>query len=92
MPQEASTNTDDTIQNRTFDEIKIGDRASLTRTITRDDLSLFAVLSGVTPLGPLESPAAGKAPAIWGGAFASAVLSTKLPGPGTLYVGEALHF
>jgi phosphate acetyltransferase/phosphate butyryltransferase len=34
------------IENRTFDEIKIGDPASLVRTLTRDDINLFAVMSG----------------------------------------------
>jgi acyl dehydratase len=34
------------IENRTFDEIKIGDRASLTRTLTKADIELFAVMSG----------------------------------------------
>lgn len=93
MSEEAPTNSGDTNQNRTFDEIKIGDRASLTKTITRDDVSLFSVLSGTAPFGLLGSPAADKrVPAIWGGAFASAVLNTKLPGPGTFYTGEALHF
>jgi len=31
------------IQNRIFDEIKVGDSASLVRTLTRDDIHLFAV-------------------------------------------------
>ena len=34
------------IENRTFDEIKVGDSASLVRTLTKDDISIFAAMSG----------------------------------------------
>jgi acyl dehydratase len=34
------------IENRTFDEIKIGDIATLERTLTEEDIMLFAVMSG----------------------------------------------
>ena len=49
------------IENRTFDEIKVGDSASLSRTLTREDLALFdgmwggaliATLLGATLPGP----------------------------------------
>jgi phosphate acetyltransferase/phosphate butyryltransferase len=49
------------IENRTFDEIKVGDSASLSRTLTREDLALFdgmwggaliATLLGTTLPGP----------------------------------------
>ena len=33
-------------ENRTFDEIKLGDTASLVRTLTHKDIELFAVMSG----------------------------------------------
>ena len=34
------------IENRTFDEIRIGDTANVTRTLTSDDIRLFAAVSG----------------------------------------------
>ena len=34
------------IENRTFDEIKVGDSVSLSRTLTKQDIELFAVMSG----------------------------------------------
>jgi len=34
------------IENRTFDEIQIGESASLVRTLTREDIEIFAVMSG----------------------------------------------
>jgi acyl dehydratase len=36
----------DTIENRTFDEIAKGDSATLVRTLTEQDIKLFAVMSG----------------------------------------------
>ncbi len=83
---------DEIIENHPFDEIRVGDSASITRTLSRDDIALFAAVSGdVNPthfgsLGPQT------AHSIWGGALASAVLGSKLPGPGTTYVAQSLHF
>ena len=34
------------LENRTFDEIQIGDTASLTRTLTEKDIQVFAIMSG----------------------------------------------
>jgi phosphotransacetylase/acyl dehydratase len=83
---------EDITENRTFDEIKLGDSASITRTLTRDDIALFAALSG--DLNPTHVGSLGllTAHSMWGGALASAVLGTKLPGPGTVYLGQSLHF
>jgi len=36
----------DYIENRTFDEIKVGDSARLVRTLTKDDINIFAAMSG----------------------------------------------
>lgn len=36
----------DTIKNRTFDEIWIGDTASITHTLAQRDIELFAIMSG----------------------------------------------
>ena len=95
----APAEADAVIENRTFDEIAIGDRASLTRKLTRDDISLFAVMSGdVYPAHLDERYAQGSmfhriiAHGMWGGALVSAVLGTRLPGPGTIYLGQDLRF
>ena len=34
------------IENKTFGEIRVGDSASLKRTLTKPDIELFAVMSG----------------------------------------------
>jgi phosphate acetyltransferase len=73
----------DLIENRTFDEIAIGDSASLSRTLSKDDISLFAVMSGDVNPAIIGH-------GMWGGALVSAVLGTRLPGPGTIYLGQDL--
>ena len=35
-----------TVRNRTFDEITVGETACIERTLTQEDIQLFAVLSG----------------------------------------------
>ena len=87
------------IENRTFDEISIGDSAALTRTLSADDVALFAVMSGDVNPAHLDPVYAEKslfhriiAHGMWGGALVSAVLGTKLPGPGTIYLGQDLKF
>jgi acyl dehydratase len=87
------------IENRTFDEIKVGDSASLTRTLTKRDIELFAVMSGdINPAHMDEEFAKSDmfhkviAHGMWGGALISTVLGTQLPGPGTVYLGQSLRF
>ncbi len=89
----------DWIENRTFDEIKVGDSASLQRTLTREDIQLFAVMSGdVNPAQVDEEYARSDhfhkivAHGMWGGALISTLLGTKLPGPGTIYLRQTLAF
>ena len=89
----------DMIENRTFDEIQIGESASLVRTLTREDIELFAVMSGdINPAHVDEEYARNDmfhkiiAHGMWGASLISAVLGTKLPGPGTIYIGQTLHF
>ncbi|MGH8605855.1 MAG: bifunctional enoyl-CoA hydratase/phosphate acetyltransferase [Gammaproteobacteria bacterium] len=89
----------ETIENRTFAEIVIGDSATLTRTLSREDISLFAEASG--DLNPTQldgeymkkSGRAGVvAHSLWGGALISSLLGNKLPGPGTVYRRQDLQF
>jgi phosphotransacetylase/acyl dehydratase len=96
---EAMMNPDETIENHPFDEIEIGQSAAITRRLTYDDVTLFAALSGdVNPthlqLTSTKDGASGAlgAHSMWGGALVSAVLGTRLPGPGTRYVSQTLRF
>lgn len=89
----------DCIENRTFDELKIGDSASLARTLTPKDIKLFAIMSGDVNPAHLDEAFAKSdmfhkvvAHGMWGAALISAVLGTELPGPGTIYLDQSLHF
>jgi phosphate acetyltransferase len=99
LTMNAAAKGPDLIENRTFDQISVGDSASLTRTLSRDDIALFAVMSGdVNPAHLDQRYAEGSmfhriiAHGMWGGALVSAVLGTRLPGPGTIYLGQDLRF
>lgn len=87
------------IENRIFDEIAVGDSASVTRTLTQRDIHLFALVSGdVNPahvdIDYAEHDIFHKviAHGMWGAGLISAVLGTELPGPGTIYLGQSLRF
>ncbi|MET3133401.1 phosphotransacetylase/acyl dehydratase [Oxalobacteraceae bacterium GrIS 1.11] len=87
------------IRNRTFDQIAVGDSASIERTLTTEDIQLFAVMSGDDNPQHLDAEFAAStrfhgviAHGMWGAALISAVLGTRLPGPGTIYRGQTLRF
>ncbi|MFO8152964.1 bifunctional enoyl-CoA hydratase/phosphate acetyltransferase [Thioalkalivibrio sp.] len=87
------------IENRTYDEIEVGDTATLERRLTMEDVKLFAVMSGdVNPAHVDEDFAKSSrfqeiiAHGMWGGALISTLLGTELPGPGTIYLGQTLQF
>ncbi|HEX7646881.1 MAG TPA: bifunctional enoyl-CoA hydratase/phosphate acetyltransferase [Noviherbaspirillum sp.] len=87
------------IENRTFDELRIGDSASLVRTLTLRDIELFAVMSGDVNPAHVDVEYAKSdmfhkviAHGMWSGALISTVLGTQLPGPGTIYLGQSMRF
>ncbi len=87
------------ITNRTFDEIKVGDCASLTRQLTPRDIDLFAAMSGDVNPAHVDPAFAQSdqfhkviAHGMWGGALISTLLGTELPGPGTIYLDQSIHF
>ena len=87
------------IENRTYDELAPGDSAELVRTLRKEDIELFAVLSGDVNPAHVDDEFARTdafhkviAHGMWGGALISAVLGTELPGPGTIYLDQTLHF
>ncbi len=89
----------DYIENRTFDEIPIGASATIVRRLTKEDIELFAIVSGdINPAHLDDAYAAANlfhhvvAHGMWGGALISAVLGTELPGPGAIYLKQGLNF
>lgn len=84
-------------ENRLYDELKVGDTASIKRVCTANDLYIFAHASG--NLNPLHLPAERDdgareaiAPSMWVGALVSSVLGNILPGAGTLYRSQSFSF
>lgn len=80
-------------------EIKIGDRASLARTISESDIYLYAGITG--DLNPAHINEQESKDGIFKGRVAhgmlsagliSAVLGTRLPGPGSVYLEQELKF
>lgn len=87
------------IVNKTYDEIRVGDCASLTRTLMPEDVKLFAILAGsfnesVTDSRYSESGMFREVMAhgMWSGSLISTVLGTQFPGPGTILIDSSLHF
>lgn len=87
------------IRNRTYDQIKLGDTVSLERTLNNEDIQLFAIMSGDVNPQHLDAEFAAStrfhsviAHGMWGAALISALLGTRLPGPGTIYCGQTLRF
>ena len=88
-----------TLENRTYDELAIGERASLSHQVEERDLLLFAAVSGdVNPVHLDEDFAAATpfkgriAHGMFSGALISAAIACELPGPGTIYIGQELSF
>ena len=80
-------------------EMKIGDHASVTKTVSETDVYLFAGITGDLNPAHTNEVAASKtmfktriAHGMLGAGFISAVLGMYLPGPGTIYMGQELKF
>jgi len=83
----------------TIHEIKVGDSASITKTISESDVYLFAGITGdfnpahVDEESTKETAFHGRiAHGMLIASFISTILGMKLPGPGTIYMGQELRF
>ncbi len=87
------------LENKTFDELTIGETAELIRTVTEQDILLFACLSGDNnPLHLDEEYAKSTqfgqriAHGMFSALLVTTAVATKLPGPGTIYRGQDMKF
>lgn len=83
----------------TIRERKIGDQASTAKTISESDVYLFAGITGDHNPAHVNEVYASQtrfgrriAHGILSAELISAVLAMKLPGPGTIYLGQELKF
>ncbi|SDE30369.1 MaoC family dehydratase [Rhodospira trueperi] len=82
-----------------FEDLAVGQSASLGKTISEADILMFAGVSGDTnPAHMDEEYAAGTmfkgriAHGMLSAAIISALFGTKFPGPGCIYVSQSLRF
>jgi 3-hydroxybutyryl-CoA dehydratase len=82
-----------------LDELQVGMTASTGKTITEADILLYAAVSTDTNPTHLNAEFAAVGPfkervahGMLSAGLISAVLGTQLPGPGTIYMGQTLHF
>ena len=87
------------IENRTFDELEVGDTDTLERSLTWRDIELFAVVSGDVNPAHVDADYARSdmfhgivAHGMLGASLISTVLGTRLPGPGAIYLEQTLSF
>ncbi|MCF8038304.1 MAG: MaoC family dehydratase [Desulfohalobiaceae bacterium] len=84
---------------KTVNELKVGDQASFSKTITESDVCLFAGISG--DFNPVHVNQAYAEKTVFKSRIAhgilvagllSAVMATQMPGPGAVYLGQELNF
>lgn len=87
------------MQGRVFEDLAVGDSAEMTRIVTAAVIEAFAEVS--TDSNPVHLDAdyaegtvfKGRiAHGMLSGAYISAVIGMQLPGPGTIYLSQALRF
>lgn len=87
------------IENIPFDDIEIGQTATFQRLASEQAVRLFAAVSGDVNPVHLDAEFAATtmfkeriAHGMFTGGLISAALAMKLPGPGTIYLGQNLKF
>ncbi len=84
---------------RSFETIKVGDQASVVRTITQDDVRRFAELTGDSNPLHVDRTFAEASPykdivvhGMLGASLLSTLIGTELPGEGAVWVSQAFEF
>lgn len=82
-----------------LEDLSIGQSAELTRTVDERSIQLFAEVSGDHNPVHLDEAYAATTPfktriahGMLSGAYISALIAGKLPGPGAIYIGQTLSF
>jgi len=84
---------------KTIAEVAEGDYAEIVRTVRREDIAGF--IDAVGDLNPIHSDVAHAAttpfkspiaPGMFTAGLVSAVIGTRLPGPGAIYLSQSLRF
>lgn len=87
------------IESIPYDALEIGQSAEYSKTVTEQDIVLFAAISG--DVNPVHLDEAYAHTTVFGeriahgmltGSLVSAALAMTLPGPGSIYLGQSLKF
>jgi len=84
---------------KTIDELRVGDSAEFSKTVSESDIYLYAGVTGDFNPAHVNEAYAEKtffkkriAHGMLVAGFVSTVLANKLPGPGTIYIRQELDF
>ena len=87
------------MQGYTIEQLKMGQRASFSKTVSESDVYLFAGISGDFNPAHINQAYAEQTPfktriahGMLSASFISTVLGTQLPGPGAIYISQSLTF
>ena len=87
------------MRGKTFAELQVGQAAEFSKTVAESDVYLFAGISGDFNPAHINEPYAQQtafksriAHGMLAAGFVSAVIGTRLPGPGTIYMKQELTF
>ncbi len=82
-----------------FEDLKVGQEASMSRVVSEADIVAYAALSGDYNPVHLDPEYAAKTPfkeriahGILSAGYISALFGMKLPGPGSIYISQSLNF
>lgn len=82
-----------------LEDLSVGQSAELTRTVDAKGIEMFAEVTGDNNPVHLDEAYAATTPfkariahGMLSAGYISAVIGTKLPGPGAIYVGQSLKF
>ncbi len=99
MDQEVEAALDKELDGHYFEDLEVGMTDVYSRTVTESDIVLFCGISGDTNPLHLNKESAARtrfrgviAPGMLPASLISAVLGTKLPGPGAIYVSQNCRF
>ena len=84
---------------KTIDQLKVGDKAQFSKTISEADIYLFAGVSGDFNPAHVDEQYAAKtffktriAHGMLSAGFISTIIGTRLPGTGSIYIKQSLEF
>ena len=87
------------MKGKTIHELSIGEQAYMSRTVTEADVVAFGGVSGDINPAHFDEEFAKKTPfkgriahGMIAASYATAVLAMKLPGPGSIYLGQEMKF